>query len=190
MHGGQWHPGRAENKNGLGIRQGHVLSADKGAALFHRRSSLASGRPACGEPRGPVAESRRVHHRDSALHVKDSWLGSHMTSHSKKRACQGWGGGDGEHTCSSAPAQHCIHARDIGSAPAEAHLPGGDGKHTRSSAPAQHCIHAREICSALHPRMRVGGMASTPAQVHPLSTVSGEWQAHPLKCTESAPALA
>ena len=91
-------------------------------------------------------------------------------------------GGDGKHTrssaprtrkrkrtCSSAPAQHCIHA--CGGS-------GWVGKHTRSSAPAQHCIHARERGSA-------------PAQAHPLSTASthaagGGWQAHPLKCTRSA----
>ena len=34
-----------------------------------------------------------------------------------------------------------------------------NGKHTRSRAPAPHCIHASQ-------------MVSTPAQVHPLSTVS------------------
>ena len=76
-------------------------------------------------------------------------------------------------TRSSAPAQHCIHARERGSAPSPAQhcthtcggswggAGGGDGKHTRSSAPAQHRIHARERGSApaqahpaLHPRMR------------------------------------
>ena len=54
--------------------------------------------------------------------------------------------------------------------PCQAH-----GKNTRSSAPAQHCIHARH-------------MVRTPAQVHPLSTVSmpGTRSEHPLKRTRSA----
>ena len=46
---------------------------------------------------------------------------------------------------SSAPAQHCIHAK------------GGNGKHTRSSAPG---------------RLEIGRVGGQPAQVHPLSTAS------------------
>ena len=83
----------------------------------------------------------------------------------------GPGGGDGKHTCSSDPAQHCIHARERGSAPAPAHplssasthaggVGGGDGR----------------------------GMVSTPAQAHPLSTASthAKEEAHLLKRTRSA----
>ena len=49
---------------------------------------------------------------------------------------------------------------------------GGDGKHTRSSAPAQHCIHTRERATHAVEGGVGGGMVSTPAQVHPLSTAS------------------
>ena len=90
----------------------------------------------------------------------------------------------------SAPAQHCIHARESGSALAQAHQRcihacgggggwggwGRDGKHTRSSAPARHCIHAKEEAhllkrtrSALHPRMPGGGGWGGGWQAHPLS---------------------
>ena len=79
----------------------------------------------------------------------------------------------GKSTRPSAPAQHCIHARQHSlklplkrarSAlyPCQAH-----GQNTRSSAPAQHCVHARHMVRA-------------PAQVHPLSTVS--MPGAPLKC--------
>ena len=38
---------------------------------------------------------------------------------------RGGRGGDGKHTRSSAPAQHCIHTRERGSAPASTHAGGG-----------------------------------------------------------------
>ena len=97
-----------------------------------------------------------------------------------------------QNTRSSAPAQHCIHARHMLRTPTQVHplstvcawhgyplkLPlkrtrsalyprQAHGKNTRSSAPAQHCVHARH-------------MVRTPVQ---LSTVSmpGTWSEHPLK---------
>ena len=87
----------------------------------------------------------------------------------------------GERTRSSAPAQNCIQAHQLVSAPAQVHplrtvskptngkrtcssAPAQDtspptGKPTRSSAPAKNCIQAHQL-------------VSTPAQVHLLRTVS------------------
>ena len=89
--------------------------------------------------------------------------------------CQAYG----KNTPSSAPAQHCIHARHMVTTPAStASMPGkcqAYGNNTRPSALAQHCIHARQ-------------MVRTPARARPLNTVSmpGKWYEHPLKRTRSA----
>ena len=118
-------------------------------------------------------------------------------------------GGDGKHTRSSAPAQHCIHAHERGSAPAQAHplstshAWGRVGKHTAQVHPLSTAsTHAKEEAhllkrtrSALHACRGGGGwggagagVVSTPAQVHPLSTASthAKEEAHLLKRTRSA----
>ena len=62
----------------------------------------------------------------------------------------------------------------LSGSPPELYLSPPHRKHTRSSSPSQNCIQARQL-------------ASTPAQVHPLRTVSKptNCQPHPFKCTRS-----
>ena len=93
----------------------------------------------------------------------------------------------GKHTRSIAPAQNCIQAHQLVSTPAQVHPLRTVSKptHTRSSAPAQNRIQAGKHTrsrSELHPSPPTGKhtrsstpahqLASTPAQVHPLRTVS------------------
>ena len=63
-----------------------------------------------------------------------------------------------------------------------------NGKNPRSSAPAQRCIHASQMARTLlkctHSALYASQMVRSPAQVHPLSTVSmpAKWQEPRLKC--------
>ena len=84
-----------------------------------------------------------------------------------------WPGRDG-------PAQRCMHACQMVSAPAQVHPLSTVCTPAKLYAnplkrPAQHCTHACQMVSAL-------------AQVHPLSTVCtpARWYARPLKCASSA----
>ena len=70
---------------------------------------------------------------------------------------------NGKHTRSRAPAQHCTHASQMVSTPAQVHplstvsLPG-NSRHTSSRAPSQHCIHPAQHC------INASQMVSTPGQ--------------------------
>ena len=107
----------------------------------------------------------------------------------------------GKHTRSSAPAQNCIQAHQLVSAPVQVHplrtvsrpinwqahpfkctrselYPSPPtGKRTRSSAPAQKCIQAHQLVSTpvqVHAQncIQAHQLVSAPLQARPLSTVS------------------